>query len=104
MLKRFLISMVVGTGITALPEVVIGALDFPVGRWSALLTTLAMVNYWPTWFLRPPFTRLDCPSADSIADKLDCMWISFAITTLIYSAAFFGVSTWSAKRKRQLSS
>ena len=101
MLKRSLLSIAVGIGITCLPVIVVAAFGLPLrNRWDGLLTGIAILNYWPSWVLRPPLTRIDCPSADSIADKLSCMWISAVISTLTYALLFFVFSFWFARRRR----
>jgi|SRR6266852_3139132 len=62
--------------------ILIAALGFPVSKWNGLLTGILILNYWPSWVLRPLFTTLDRPNADTIGDKLSCFWISALITLL----------------------
>jgi len=100
-LKRSFLSIVIGLSITFLPMVLITSFGFPESsKWDGLLTGIAVLNYWPSWILRPPFTTVDCPNADLIRDKLDCMWISSIISTIAYSILCFALLWWLARRKR----
>lgn len=100
-LKRSFLSILVGLCTTFLPLVVITNFGFPEkSKWDGLLTGIAVLNYWPSWILHPPLTTIDCPNADSIRDKLECMWICFVITTITYSILRFALLSWLASRKQ----
>ena len=101
MLKRSLLSIGIGISITFFPMVVIDALGFSEkSKWDGMATAIAVLSYWPSWILHPPFTTIDCPNADSIADKLSCMWISSVISTVIYSILCFALLRWLANKKQ----
>jgi hypothetical protein len=99
-LKRSSLPIAVGLGITFLPMILIAALGFPVSKWNGLRTGILILNYWPSWVLRPLFTNLDRPNADSIGDKLSCFWISALITILTYSILCFALLPWLPSRKQ----
>lgn len=56
--------------------------------------------YWPSFLLRG--SGLDCPNADSIADKLRCIALSLTIDFVVYSALCFALLRILEKRRRAM--
>jgi hypothetical protein len=81
-MKRLLASILAGILLTGLlimmPMVSEGAASFA-------LTLLFLPAYAISW----SWVGLDCPNADSIADKLSCIGISLTVDVIAYSALFY---------------
>ena len=67
---------------------------------TGLLINLPMVNddtasfarelfFLPVFAFSWSWAGLDCPNADTIADKLSCLGISVAVHVVVYSALFY---------------
>jgi hypothetical protein len=100
-LKRWPISAFCGFAIVA---VLIGAgtvIFPPGGRVSKFFDTIIVsLLYWPSRLLVGG--GLDCPNADSIAEKLMCIEMSFGVSALTYSAVTYILLLLVEKRSRRL--
>jgi len=102
-LKRVLFSIFLGSLITSLPLVVLPVLfrAIPDADESPLISAIMRVAagflYWPSRFLR--FGSLDCPNADEIAEKIDCIGLALAVDVVVYSAVCFMLLWWAARKR-----
>jgi len=97
-IKRLLLSAVFGVGVTFLLFVL---LHHASEDWNAderVVRFLGELYFWPSRFSWS-WVGLDCPNADSIADKMACIFIATAGDVLTYSALCFGV-LWTRKKRR----
>jgi hypothetical protein len=93
-MKRALCSLALGPLFTFL-LLTLSPVDGIVGAITLRLLFISSYFGFGKWF------GVDCPNADSIADKLTCAWIMLAASALIYALIFYLASflIWRRKRK-----
>ena len=96
-IKRLLFSTVIGFAFVA-GLFAAGVLLGPPKGQIVIVTLL----YWPSRLL--VFGGLDCPNADSIAEKLTCAGMSLGISCLTYSAVAYILLLLIKKRPQRLGS
>jgi len=98
-IKRTLLSLAAGASIIFLPAIA-GPMLFPdrtPGSDNLALNTIVTFLYWPTHFVRKPWSSLDCPNADLIAEKLNCIAISLGVDVFVFSALCFAYRGWQGR-------
>ncbi len=98
-IKRLLLSALLGLALTVLLFVVMYYVSETRTANTFLDQFLTRLYFWPIHALPWPLGRLDCPNADSIADKMDCVFINNAANVLTYSMLCFGL-LWARGRSR----
>ncbi len=98
LVKRLMLSLFLGGAITFLPLILQAVFLDPDSPNLSTMRFVATFLYWPSSFLR--WGGLDCPNADSIADKLTCAGIALTVDIFIYSALCFALLTRINERRR----
>jgi hypothetical protein len=98
-IKQLLLSALCGVAVTFL---LFKVLHHASEDWNAnvrVVRFLGELYFWPSFSLSWSWVGLDCPNADSIADKMACFSIATAGDAFTYSALCFGV-LWTLKKRR----
>ena len=101
-MKRLFLSVLAGVSVTFLLLVLLSVLSRSFSpspdQNPALLHVSAVLLYWPTRFL--VVGRFDCPNADLISEKVDCIALAMFIDVLTYSILAYALLLLSEKRRR----
>jgi len=81
-MRRLALSILLGLSFTVLLFVL------PTGIGWQTSASLSLL-FWPVYLISWSWIGLDCPNANEISDKLNCVYIAFAVDILAYSILFY---------------
>ncbi len=87
-MKRFLISISVGTSITLIPAIVTAF----VFNHPDVNSVFAFALYGPSMLIQRLGLGPDCVNANSISEKLGCMRFGFVVDLIVYPLVICGSS------------
>jgi len=97
--KRLLLSALLGLALTFLLFV---GMHYASETWVANTFVdqfLTRLYFWPIHVLPWPLRGLDCPNADTIGDKMECVLITDVVNVLAYSMLSYGL-LWVLNRRQ----